>query len=66
MINEVSSSPLHPSNFLPEWEQSNEGEPEQKDSRDSLMKSTQKTPSGKRKRKDVTQKEEVDKLIESV
>ena len=30
MINEIYPSPLHPSNFLPEWQQSNEGEPEQK------------------------------------
>ena len=51
MINEIYPSPLHPSNFLPEWQQSNEGELEQKVSPVSLTESSQNTPFGKRKRK---------------
>ena len=30
MINEVSTSPFHVSYYLPEWQQSNEGERDQK------------------------------------
>ena len=36
MFNEVSSYPMHPSNFLPEWEQSQEGGRDQSDTLQSL------------------------------
>jgi len=40
MFNEVCSTPLHPSNVLPEWQQS---------------QNDQNTPTGKKKRKNDTQ-----------
>ena len=57
MINEVSTSPFHPSYYLPEWQQNN-GERDQNDAHDSLTKSDQtflfdkkrsNIPTGKRK-----------------
>ena len=65
MINEVSTDPLHPSDFLPEWQRNIEDEPKQKDSRDSLTKSAQSTPSGKRKQRDNAQKDQAHKLTKS-
>ena len=44
----------------------NEREPEQKDSRDSLTKSAQSTPSGKRKRRDNAQKDQAFILNRSI
>ena len=65
MINEISANPLHPSDFLPEWQQNIEVEPEQKDSLDNLIKSAQSTPSGKRKHRDIAQKHQAHKLTKS-
>ena len=65
MINEVSTDPLHPSNFIPEWQRNIEVEPEQKKSRDSLIKNGQITPSSKRKRRNTAQKIEAHKLSTS-
>ena len=62
MINEVSTDPLHPSNFLPDWQRNFEAEPEQQDSRDNLIKSSLSTPSTKRKRKHTAEKSEAQKL----
>ena len=50
MFNEVSSYPMHPSNFLPEWEQSQEGGRDQSDTLQSLTNLDQTTPTGKKKR----------------
>ena len=40
MINEVSAKPMHPSNFLPDWERS-----EQKDSTEHMISHVQITHS---------------------
>ena len=53
MINEVSAKPLHPLSFLPEWQQNIEVGPGRISSPDSLIKSTQPTASGKRKRRKI-------------
>ena len=47
MINELPAKPMHPSNFLPEWEQS-----ERKDSTESTMAEVQTIPSETRKKKE--------------
>ena len=65
MINEISANPLYPSDFLPEWQQNIEVEPEQKDSPDNQIKSAQSTPSGKRKRRDIAQKDQAHELTKS-
>ena len=65
-LNEVSAKPLHPSNFWPEWQQNIEVGPGQKSSPDNLMiKNTQKTDSGKRKRRDIAQKDQANRLTKS-
>ena len=51
MFNEVSTSPFHPSNHLPEWQKIHEGERDEDDTHDSLMNIDQSTPTGKRKQK---------------
>ena len=57
MFNEVSTSPFHPSNYLPEYQQIYEGERDQDGTLYSLTNLDQSTPIGKKKRKDGTQKE---------
>ena len=57
MFNEVSTSPFHPSNYLPECQQIYEGERDQDDTLYSLTNLDQSTPIGKKKRKDGSQKE---------
>ena len=47
MINELPAKPMHPSNFLPEWEQS-----ERKDSTELIMAEVQTIPSEIRKQKE--------------
>ena len=47
MINELPAKPMHPSNFLPEWERS-----ERKDSTEFTLAKVQTTPSEKRKQKE--------------
>ena len=47
---------------MPEWERNFEDDPEQQDSCDNLTKSSQSTPSTKRKRKQTAQKSEAQKL----
>ena len=51
--------------YVPDWQLNIEVEPEQKDSRDSLIKSGQSTPSSKRKRRNTAQKTEAHKLSTS-
>ena len=48
MFNEVPTTPLHPSNFLPEWQQSQEGGWDQNDTLNSLTNLDQNTPTGKK------------------
>ena len=55
MFNEVPTSPLHPSNFLPEWQQCHEGGWDQNDTLQSLTNLDQNTPTGKKKRQNDTQ-----------
>ena len=57
MFNEVPTTPLHPSNFLPEWQQNQEGRRDQNDTLYSLTNLDQNTPTGKKKRKDDSQSE---------
>ena len=47
MINELPAKPMHPSNFLPEWERS-----ERKDSTELIMAEVQTIPSETRKQKE--------------
>ena len=49
MFNEVSSHLLHPSNFLPEWEQSQEGGRNQSDTLQILTNLNQTIPAGRKK-----------------
>ena len=57
MFNEISTSPLHPSNFLPEWQQCHEGGRDQNDTLQSLTNLDQNTPTGKKKRQNDTHSE---------
>ena len=47
MINELPAKPMHPSNFLPEWERS-----ERKDSTELIIADVQNIPSETRKQKE--------------
>ena len=49
MFNEVSSYPMHPSNFLPEWEQSQEGGWDQSDTLQKFDEPQSNSPTGKKK-----------------
>ena len=62
---EVSTSPFHPSHYLPNKQQIAEGERDQDDTLYNLTKIDQNTPIGKKKRKDGTQREKADKLVEA-
>ena len=64
MFNEASTSPFHPSNYLPKNQQIPEGERDQDDTLYNLTNFDQNTPIGKKKQKDGTQKEQADKLME--
>jgi len=65
MINEVSAKPLHPSSFLPEWQQNIEVGLDKMSSPDSLIKNTQITSSGKRKQRNIAQKDQKNKVSKS-
>ena len=51
MFIEVPTTPLHPSNFLPEWQHSQEGGRDQNDTLNILTNLDQNSPTGKEKRK---------------
>ena len=50
MLNEIGCYPLHPSNFIPEWELNQEGGRDQTDTFQRLRHLDQSTPTGKKKR----------------
>ena len=64
MSNEVSTSPFHPSYYLPKNQQIVEEEKHQDDTLYSLTKIDQSTPVGKKEQKNGIQREKADKLME--
>ena len=54
MFNEMPTTPVHPSSFLPEWQHSQERGRDRNDTLNSLTNLNQNTPTGKKKRKDDT------------
>ena len=50
MFNEIGCIPVHPSNFIPEWELNQQGGRDQIDTFQRLTNLDQSTPTGKKKR----------------
>ena len=55
MFHEIGCYPIHPSNFLPEWELNQQGGRDQTDTLQRLMNLDQFTPTGKKTRTTDTQ-----------